>query len=137
MKKLTIIGLFVVIVTACVLLHWQHVKTSEFDKDFRENLVGTWLRELENMRCTYIVAPDGSFTGKAVFSHPDRTNTYLQAGTWQVQDGSLIETVTKDSNKSAQVPRSHSGRIIFVNTNEFIVAWQGSTNRWVWQRVSP
>ena len=132
-----IIGLSVVIVVACVLLVWQHVKISRFDRDFRQSLAGTWSRELENMRCTNIVAPDGSFTEQSTFSHPDRTNTYQMAGTWHIKDGNLIEAVTSDSNKSALVPRTHSGKIIVVNSNEFIMAWQGSTNKTVWQRVSP
>ncbi len=38
MKKLTIIGLLVVIVVACLLLHWQHVKIARFDSDFRQHL---------------------------------------------------------------------------------------------------
>ena len=137
MKNLTIIGLPIIIVIACMLLLWQHVKISRFDSDFHQSLAGTWLQEIENMRCTNIVVADGSFTEQAMLSHPDHTNTYKMVGTWQIKDGNLIETVTSDSNTSALVPRSHSGQIIVVNTNEFIIAWKGSTNKTVWQRVSP
>src|SRR5271155_3752255 len=98
MKKLTIIGLSVVIIVACVLLLWHHAKISrDRDEDFREKLAGVWLRELDNMRCTNIVAPDGSFTCQSWFSHPDRTNTYQDTGTWHIKDGSLIQAVTSDS----------------------------------------
>jgi hypothetical protein len=135
-KKLTIIGLSVAIFVACMLLLWQHVKISR-DRDFRQSLAGVWSWELENMRCTNIVAPDGSFVSQLMFSHPDRTNTYQMAGTWHIKDGSLIETVTSDSNKRARVPRTHSGQIVRMDASEFVVAWQGSTNKSVWQRVSP
>ena len=102
-----------------------------------QKLAGVWSWQLENMRCTNTVTPNGSFTGQAVFIHPDHTNTYQMRGTWQIKDGRFIESVTSDSNKTALVPRDHSGQIVFVNTSEFIVAWQGSTNKTVWQRVSP
>jgi hypothetical protein len=137
MKKLTIIGLSVVIVVVCVVLLWRHVKISRFDRDFSQKLARVWSWELENMRCTNIVTPNGCFTCLSWFSHPDRTNTYQMAGTWHIKDGSLIETVTSDSNKAARVPRTHSGQIVRVDASEFVVAWHGSTNKSVWQRVSP
>jgi hypothetical protein len=139
MKKFTIFGLSVVIVAACILLLWKHIKISRDreDSDFRQSLAGAWSWELDNMRCTNMVAPDGSFTSQLMFSHSDHTNTYQMAGTWQIKDGRLMETVTSDSNKSAQVPRTHTGRIVRVNADEFVVTWQSSTNKSVWQRVHP
>src|SRR5882762_8821174 len=80
-----------------------------------QKLAGVWSWQLENMRCTNVVAPDGSFTGQAVFIHPRHTNTYQMAGTWQIKDGRFIESITKDGNKTAPVPRSHSGQIYFSN----------------------
>jgi hypothetical protein len=136
MKKRTIIGFSVVIVVACMLLLWQHVKISR-DRDFRQSLAGVWSWEFANMRCTNAVAADGSFTYQAMFNHPERTNTYQMTGTWQIKNGSLIETVTSDSNEAARVPRTRSGRIVRVNASEFVVTWQGSTNKSVWQRVTP
>jgi hypothetical protein len=148
MKKITIIGLLAAIITACVLLLRYHAKISkDRDEAFRERLAGVWLREElypphgvgmpESMRCTNTVAADGSFVELSWFSHPDRTNTYQDTGTWHIKDGNLIETVTKDSNKIAIVPRSSSGQIVFVKTNEFVIYWQGTTNTQVWQRISP
>jgi hypothetical protein len=102
-----------------------------------QKLAGVWSWQLENMRCTNSVAPDGSFTGQAVFVHPGRTNTYQMAGAWQINDGRFIESITSDGNKRSTVPRSHSGQIYFASPNEFVVSWQGSTNKTVWQRVSP
>src|SRR6202789_106421 len=115
MKKLLIIGLAVVIVVVCVLLHWRHVKISRFDSDFRQSLAGIWSSELDIMRLTNVVVADGSFTVQATFNHPDRTNTYQMAGTWQIKDGLLIETVTSDRNKLTPGPRTHSGWFFFLN----------------------
>jgi hypothetical protein len=102
-----------------------------------QKLAGVWLRQEAGMRCTNTVAPDGSFTEQAVFVHPGRTNTYQMAGTWQIKDGRFIESVTNDSNMTARVPRSHSGQIVFVNTNEFVVSWPADKSKTVWQRISP
>jgi len=148
MKKITIIGLSVVIIIACVLLLRYHAKISkDRDEAIRERLAGVWLREEDylppgvampqSMRCTNTVAADGSFVELSWFSHADRTNTYQDTGTWHIKDGNLIETVTKDSNMTAIVPRSTSGQIVFVKTNEFVIYWQGTTNTQVWQKISP
>lgn len=137
MKKFTILGLSVIIVVACMLPFWHYVKISRFDRGFRQSLAGIWSRNVGDIRCTNVVAVDGSFTEQVIFNHPDRTNTYEIKGTWHIKGGNLIETVTSDSNKSALTPRTHSGRVVPINTNGFIIAWQGFTNKSVWQRVSP
>jgi hypothetical protein len=137
MKKLTIIGLLVVIVVACLLLHWRHVKISRFDSDFRQNLAGTWSSELDNMRLTNVVMPDGSFTNHLIFIHPGRTNTYQETGTWLVKDGKMIETVKSDTNPSALAPRSITGHIIRSDAREFAVRWGISPDTWTWQKVIP
>ena len=137
MKKFTIIGLSVVmLVGVCALFHWRYVKVSEFDQNFRQNLAGTWSAALDNMRLTNIVMPDGMFTCQLAFIHTDRINRYQRIGTWLVQDGRLVETIKSDSNPTAIVmSRSHSGKIIHADTNEFVVNWQGSPDVWVWQRI--
>src|SRR5476651_2414349 len=123
MKKLTIVGLLIFIVFVSLLLHWQHVRTAKFDSDFQQNLAGTWSSELDIMRLTNIVMPDGSFTNHLIFIHPERTNTYQETGTWLVKDGKMIETVKSDTNPSARTPRSIIGRIIRSDAREFTVRW--------------
>jgi hypothetical protein len=139
MKKFIIIVTPVVILILCVFLLRQHVKISgdRNDGDFRQGLTGAWSCEFFNIRCTNVVAPDGSFTSQLMFSHPGHTNTYKMAGTWHIKDGCLIETVTNDSNVTAPVPRTRNGQIARASTSEFVVVWQGTTNEWVWQRVGP
>lgn len=145
MQKLTIIGLLVVIVVACLLLHWQHVKISKFDNDFHQSLAGTWVRQVDNnpskvgfaqsIRWTNIVAPDGSFLELSWFSHTDRTNTYRRTGAWLVKNGNLIETIKTSSNPSEVTPHTGGGRIIYSDAREFVMRWQNSTNESIWQRV--
>ena len=134
MKKLTMIGLLVVMVVAGLWLHWQRVKTSKFASDFRQALAGTWSSELDNMRLTNVVLPDGSFNMQLIFIHPGRTNTYQETGTWLVKDGKIIETVTSDTNPTAQAPRTITGRIMRADARGFAVRWGISPDVWVWKK---
>ena len=136
MKKLAIIGLLVVIVAACLLLRWQHVKIARFDSDFRQHLAGVWLRQEANMRCTNTVAADGSFVELSWFSHPDRTNTYQRTGTWLVKDGQLIETIKSSTNPSEVTTHTGAARIIRSDAGEFVVRWPNSIET-TWQKIIP
>lgn len=117
-------------------LYWRHVKTAEFDRNFRQSLTGTWFSELDNMHFTNVVLPDGNFTNHLVFIHPGRTNTYEETGTWLVRDGKMIETVKSDTNPSARAPRTITGRIIRADAGEFAVRWGISPDTWVWRKIT-
>jgi methionyl-tRNA formyltransferase len=134
MKKFTIIGLAVVAIVACILLLWQHAKTSR-DRNISQKLAGAWSWEFANIRETSNFAADGSFTAQEVFSHSKSTNTYQMAGTWYIKDGKVIETITSDSNKKARVPRTNSGQIVSIDAHEYVVAFD--TNKLVLNRVTP
>jgi hypothetical protein len=134
LKKIAIIGLFVVIVLTCLLLYWQRVKIARFDDDFRQHLAGVWVRQEVNMRCTNTVAADGSFVELSWFSHPDRTNTYQRTGTWLVKNGRLIETIKSSTNPAEVTPHTGTGKIIHPDADEFVVRWQNSAET-VWEKV--
>ena len=137
MKKITIIGLLVVVVAVCLLLHWQHVKSvARFDSDFRQQLAGVWLRQKDGMRCTNTVAADGSFVELSWFRHPDRTNTYQRTGTWLVQNGHLIETVKTSTNPTEVTSHTGTARIIHSEAGEFVVRWPNSVET-IWKKISP
>src|ERR1700679_1242431 len=104
MNKFIIFSFSIIIIAAaCLLLHWRQVKIAKFDADFRQSLAGTWSLEEDNlprgvamplnMRCTNIVAADGSYAELSWFSHTDRTNTYQRTGTWIVKNEHLIQTL--------------------------------------------
>ncbi len=110
----------------------------------REHLAGVWLRTEDNlprgvemplsMRCTNIVAPDGSFVERSWFSHSDRTNTYQRTGTWLVKNGHLIETIKTSTNPTEVTPHTGAGRIVYSDARGFIVRWPNSQET-VWQKV--
>jgi hypothetical protein len=144
MKKLTVIGLLVVVVAACLLLYWQHVTVARFDSDFRQQLAGVWLRvedELPrgvgmplSMRCTNTVAADGSFVELSWFRHTDRTNTYQRTGTWLVKNGHLIQTVKSSTNPTEVTPWTDAARIVRADASGFTLRWPKADE--IWQRVT-
>jgi hypothetical protein len=134
MKKITIVGLLIVLVVIGILLHWRNVTIAKFDKDFRQHLAGVWLRQEVNMRCTNTVAADGSFVELSWFSHFDRTNTYQRTGTWLVKDGHLIEIIKSSTNPSEVTPHTGAARIIHSDTGEFVMRWQNSVET-TWQKI--
>ena len=137
MKKFTIIGLLVVIVAVCLLLHRQHVlSVARFDTEFRQQLAGVWLRQEGGMRCTNTVAADGSFVESLWLNHPDRTNTYQWTGAWLVKDGHLVETVKTSTNPSEVTPHTLAGQIVRADAGEFVVRWPNSVET-IWQKIIP
>jgi hypothetical protein len=102
-----------------------------------QKLAGVWLRQEAGMRCTNTVAADGSFVELSWFSHSDRTNTYQRTGTWTFKDGRLVETIKSSTNPSEVTPHTNSERAVYSNAGELVIFWQASTNKTVWQRVSP
>ena len=135
-KFVIIFGLAVVITAACALSFWQNAKTAKLDAAFRQNLAGTWWSNLDNMHLTNMVAPNGMFTTYLAFVHSTQTNTYQETGTWAVKNGVMIETIKSDTNPTTHATRSHVGQILHANTNEFVVQWQGSPDKWNWQKLS-
>jgi len=131
MKKLITIGLSVVLVVAFILLFWQHAKTSR-DRKYGEKLVGNWSWEIYSLHGIRNFAVDGCFTEQTVFKG---TNTYQTVGTWYVKDGRVIVTVTSDSNKKAQVPRTISEQIVRIDAHEFVGTF--GTAKFVLNRVTP
>ena len=84
MKKLTLIGLFLALLVA-VLLLWMHLH--------RSKLTGTWERDLPNgVRSVMTVSPDGSYVTE-VTGFPDGL-VHKFVGTMVVSNGFLIDTIT-------------------------------------------
>ena len=134
MKKLAVIGLSIIVAIAFGLLFWFHTKVSR-DRNFRQKLAGAWSWQFVNIRETYNYSTDGSFTAQEVFTHSKSTNIYQMAGTWQIKDGKIIQTVTNDSHKKTRVPRISSAQIVQLDTHKYIVAI--NTNRIVLNKVMP
>src|SRR5262245_44507920 len=85
----------------------------------RQKLVGSWIVEGSyphggHFKRAITVAPDGHYTCQiaSVNPHDSITRTSNIAGTFEINDGVLIDTVTKHSNSNAVLPIVSRGRIV-------------------------
>ena len=128
MKPALLFFAVVFLATACR----QH-KDSADDK-MQQELSGTWLFEAKyvqggNLEQTITVAPDGSYTLTSTM--PGRTNgprTISMEGTFRVEGGVLVDTVTKNSQTNAPVPSTNRSRIIRVDNHELALDYE--KNAW-------
>jgi hypothetical protein len=111
----------VLLVTACS----RHEDSA--DDKIRKKLPGTWVLEARyeggsDIRSKVTVAPDGSYA--CTLDLPGRTNgprTISMEGTFRVEDGFLIDTVTKDSQTNAKWLNTTRSRIVSIDDREFVL----------------
>jgi hypothetical protein len=73
-------------------------------------------------------APSAGFTNQII--SPGAAREINMTGTFQIQDGYLIMTVTKSSQKTVeQLPLVLRSKIILADDSQFIVVADGTTNK--------
>ena len=117
MKKLTVIALAVCLLIAAALL-WHHFEGSK--------LAGTWVVDYGRdipIRNATTFSPDGSF----VCQISGYTNGMIIdiSGTFEMRDGVLISTETKDSQTNAVLPRVARARIVRFDDRELDLRFDG------------
>ncbi len=104
-----------------VLLGLLSTACSRRDAAIQRELTGTWTRHLENgVTVTNVVAPDGSYRCQLVSGPTGRTDTL--EGTLIATDGTLIDTVTKDSQTNAGIPRVMQWQIVRIDKHELVLS---------------
>jgi hypothetical protein len=83
------------------------IKSLPNDEEVRRNLPGVWQLDFASTTVrsgtsTFTVATNGDFVCKTVFSSD--INPVELAGTFQVADGYLVETVTRSTQPNAHIP---------------------------------
>jgi hypothetical protein len=115
----------VLLVTACS----RHEDSA--DEKIRKNLPGTWVLEARyesgsDIRSTTTVAPDGSYA--CTLDLPGRTNgprTISMEGTFRVENGFLIDTITRDSQTNARaVPNTNRSRVVRIDDRELVLEYE-------------
>src|SRR5579872_6865475 len=105
------------------------------DADIRKNLPGTWHLvqpplDKGGMKFTFTIAPNGDFkreilitsNGVPIFEGVDMT------GTFQIQDGYLIQTVTyMRVRRNAHLPQVSRSKIIHAEESEMVFVPEGMT----------
>ena len=119
MKKLSIIGLAVVLVAVIALL-WIHFKHPS-DRQIQRELAGTWYfiwPKTPRLTTTNVIAPDGSYVSQ-ISGFPNG-KTIRNEGTLIVRDGVVIATVTNESG-----PQTMQWHIVRLDSHELIWSYNG------------
>jgi hypothetical protein len=94
-------------------------------QEVSNKLAGTWVFEPKyaygssEQKETVTVASDGSYiTVINLFNRKIGPRTIRQEGTWRVEDGFLIDTITKDTQTNCSVPRTSRFRIVRIDEGE-------------------
>jgi hypothetical protein len=114
----------VVVVTAC-----RQQKDSA-DEKMQKALPGTWTWEAkyasgDHTEFTTTVAPDGSYVGTV--DTPNRTNgprIVTNEGTFRIENGYLVDTVTNSSQTNTPVPRTDRYRIVRIDDRELALDYE-------------
>jgi hypothetical protein len=112
MKKITIIGFTLGLLVVASLLFWHHTKHPS-DATIRRTLPGTWVAQGGSSTC--IRDADGHFVAQLAGRHTGRME-----GTWQIQDGFLIDSIT-NSTLTTHVPYTIRAQILRMDGHELAV----------------
>ena len=99
------------------------------DAEIRKSLPGAWhfvMPSSNQDRSVFTISSSGDFTNDVI--RPDGTTGSETSGTFQVQDGYLIATVTKSSQKSQKVPFVLRTKIVRADDREMVIVAAGTTN---------
>jgi hypothetical protein len=95
------------------------------DPLIRQKVVGTWIVDMQSpngtsLKGTVVIGADGQFVSKATIVRDSNRKSLQFAGTWQVQDRFLVETITSSDSSLAPTGKTTRDRIIRVNDQELV-----------------
>jgi hypothetical protein len=104
------------------------------DAGIRKNLPGAWhvvqpWMDKAGWKMTYTIAENGDFMRETLMSH-EGVHGVDMTGTWQIQDGYLIETITyMRVRRNAPLPQVTRWKIIHADDREMVVVPDGMTEK--------
>ena len=92
----------------------------------QRSLAGTWLEDSQLPQCRVlsetVVDNEGRYLEHLTNVFPDGVRTATFGGTWHIQDGLLVETITNDLKYNTAVPRiSGISKIVRLDGRELVV----------------
>jgi hypothetical protein len=114
---------------------------SQQDAGPQAAIAGTWLFAKDmpdggQMQSTTRVAANGHYVSHLQTLSSNRISRMVTfEGIFEVKDGCLIDTITKDSQtNAAPVPRTDRARIIRMDDREMVVRYQGKDEEVVFRK---
>jgi len=103
------------------------------DADIRKSLIGVWRvvqspREDRGMVSIVTFTPSADFTNRIIF--PGVAREIDMSGSFQVQDGYLIMTITKSSQQTVErLPLVIHSKILQADDSQLVFVADGTTNK--------
>ena len=116
MKKNVTIGIIAAILVVISFLCWRHLTTFT-DDEIRSNLAGKWVGQ-SSPSGLFTIRQDGSYT--AEWTKPSGEVT-TREGIYRVEDGYMINTITKYGVTKLSVPEVYRSRIIRADVHEIVI----------------
>jgi hypothetical protein len=100
------------------------------DTDIRRRIIGTWIADASSPNGAYMAAvvtfyTNATLAAKGVIIKGDRKEDIRYEGTWQVEHGTIIETVTRSNATWTPVGKITRDTIISVDDNELVFKTEG------------
>jgi hypothetical protein len=108
------------------------------DAEIRKSLPGAWhfvMPSSNQDRSVFTISSSGDFTNDVI--RPDGAMGPETSGTFQVQDGYLIATVTKSSQKGGRLPNVLRVKITRADNRVIVGSIEGMTNQITIQKDTP
>src|SRR5262245_21398785 len=100
--------LMLLLINLSVVKAIDKLQTPPSDTEIRQKIVGTWIVDTHSpngstIKGTIIFYKDGNIVGEATVVSGDNSKKVKYEGTWQVEGGMLIQTVTKSNDDKIHV----------------------------------
>jgi hypothetical protein len=100
------------------------------DAVMRKQLTGNWIFVAQyedgySMTSTMSIGPDGQYVGRIVWQSSYGTNRITElGGTWQIRDGTLVDTMRENSAEGAPLPMVSRARVIRLDGKELHLEYE-------------
>ena len=132
--------MLVLVLSACSRSHWTEAPAS--DVELQQKLVGSWRADVQlpkgiHVQSETIVDSGGGYIFHCTNTLADGVRIGTLAGTLQVRNGLLIDTITNDFGSHSLIPRiGDVTRIIRVDEHELTVRSTNSDETITYQKDS-
>lgn len=120
MMKTFVFAVFGLLTTGLASALATELKNMPSDFEIRQQVVGTWIVNMPPIKGTVTIVSDGHFVSQGTINLANNTLDIRYEGSWRVEDGILIEEVTKSDYELLPVGHITHDKIIRINDKELV-----------------
>ncbi len=118
--KTFLFAVFSLLITGLASVLAAEPKNMPSDFEIRQQVVGTWTVDMPPIKGTVTIASDGRFISQGTINLANNTLNIRYEGSWRIEDGILIEEITKSDSELLPVGHITRDKIIHINDNELV-----------------